>query len=107
MARHLGLELDDFGQRYLRRVGRRLSLTEKPSFECVFWDDGCTVYAARPRQCRTFPFWSDQVTTPNAWSEVAKECEGIGEGRLYSISEIQSLGRGKGATAASGERDQR
>src|SRR5574344_288995 len=35
-----------------------LSLREKKNYDCIFWDNGCTVYGARPVQCSTYPFWS-------------------------------------------------
>ncbi len=33
----------------------------KENGDCVFWDDGCTIYPERPRQCRTFPFWGETL----------------------------------------------
>jgi Fe-S-cluster containining protein len=101
LAHHLHLTLNAFGRRFLRRVGDRLSLVEKPNRDCIFWQDGCTVYSARPRQCRTFPFWSDNVADPASWRRVAEECEGIGEGRLYGSAEIETLRDGRGSTASS------
>ncbi len=98
MARYLKLDHDEFGRRFLRRVGNRLSLIEKPDHECIFWDDGCSIYPARPRQCRTFPFWPSHLENPDAWNAAATECEGIGDGRLYSCREIETLSSGRGAT---------
>ncbi len=63
LAEFRGLDLDQFGKRYLRRIGRRYSLTEKANNDCVFYDRGCTVYPARPKQCRTFPFWPENLKT--------------------------------------------
>ena len=48
----------------------------------------CTVYEARPSQCRTFPFWSENLG-PKGWTaEVRKDCEGLGRGRRHSPDEI-------------------
>lgn len=101
LAARLGLALDEFGRRYLRRVGSRLSLVEKGRHECVFWspEAGCTVYRDRPRQCRTFPFWPENVATPDDWEAVVEDCPGAGEGRLYPHTEIVALGKGRGETA--------
>lgn len=110
LARHLDLDVDDFGRRYLRRVGRRLSLTEIPipgeptKKACVFWDGRCTVYEARPRQCRTFPFWKESLESPEAWGEAGRLSPGIGQGRLYSLGEIERLADGAGETSESSER---
>ncbi|MDX1501528.1 MAG: YkgJ family cysteine cluster protein [Thermoanaerobaculia bacterium] len=100
LAEHLDLERDEFGRRYLRRVQGRLSLTEKAGGECVFWREGagCTVYEARPDQCRTFPFWRSSLASPESWSETARRCEGIGEGRVYEEREIVRLRDRRGAT---------
>jgi Fe-S-cluster containining protein len=101
LARHLDLTLSAFGRRFLRRVGNRLSLVEKPNRDCIFWEGGCTVYPARPGQCRTFPFWPDTIADPASWQSAAGECEGIGQGRLYERTEIEALRAGRGSTVAS------
>jgi Fe-S-cluster containining protein len=100
IARFLGVSLETFARRYLRRLGRRLSLVEKDNHDCVFWDEeqGCSIYPRRPRQCRTYPFWSRCLESPESWREEAAECEGIGGGRLYSRAEIVALRTGRGAT---------
>jgi Fe-S-cluster containining protein len=98
LANHLQISLQEFSKRYLRLVDGRHALTERSDGACVFWDEGCTVYETRPGQCRTFPFWEENVATRGAWEEVAEECEGIGEGRLYQLGEIRSMIRGRSAT---------
>jgi Fe-S-cluster containining protein len=98
IAGFLGLAVDDFGRRYLRRVGGSLSLTEKPNHDCIFWDDGCTVYTVRPTQCRTFPFWPENLDTPGAWEAVAHQCPGVNQGKHYELVEIRRLSKGSGAT---------
>jgi len=53
----------DFVRKYLDRIGNRLSIKERiteGSFECVFFDvsqKNCSIYAVRPFQCGTYPFW--------------------------------------------------
>ena len=51
--------------------------------KCGFLDPAtqrCTVYAARPVQCRTFPFWPELVG-PDGWADGLRElCEGIDRG---------------------------
>jgi Fe-S-cluster containining protein len=75
---------------FTRRVGGKRSLREKPNNDCVFWDKeaGCTVYKARPRQCRTWPFWESNVATPDAWQQTCQVCPGAGQGELVSAEEI-------------------
>lgn len=104
LAKHLGLELDEFGSKYLRQVGRRLSLTEIPvpaspdKKACVFWKGECTVYEARPSQCRTFPFWKENLRESGDWDEVAKLSPGVNNGKLYQLGDISRLAAAKGET---------
>lgn len=96
LADALGLDLDGFGRRYLRRVGERYALLEAPrDGACVFLEaDRCSVYAARPSQCRRFPFWESHLASPAAWIAAARECEGIrDEAPLVSREEIDARRR--------------
>ncbi len=81
MADFLQMPLKTFIQRYVRRVGNRFSLVEmKQTFDCIFLKDKkCEVYGARPIQCRTYPFWPQNLKSSESWNETAKECEGINE----------------------------
>lgn len=87
--------VEAFTLRYVRQVGEDYSLIERPGGDCVFWDpqSGCTVYPARPTQCRTWPFWPENLETPEAWSHVTRICPGSGVGRLYSLGEIEDSAR--------------
>lgn len=79
IAEHLGLSLDDFGKKYLRLVNGRYALLEKPSsYDCIFLKDKkCEIYQLRPKQCRTFPWWASNLSSPEEWQEAAQYCEGI------------------------------
>lgn len=90
IARHRGEAPDETQALYTRAVGRRRSLREKANGDCVFYDRsrGCTVYPARPTQCRTWPFWESNVVTPEAWQRTCEVCPGSGRGDLISAEEI-------------------
>lgn len=77
---------------YVRRVGVRHSLREQANGDCVFYDreQGCTVYATRPRQCRSWPFWDSNLKTPQAWVQTCQECPGAGKGTFYSVEQLQA-----------------
>ena len=80
LARALELELDELGRRYVRRVGRRYALVDGRGGDCVFLCEGrCSVYDARPRQCRSYPWWKENLASPEAWAAEAEQCEGIRE----------------------------
>jgi Fe-S-cluster containining protein len=67
--------------------GDQLSLRERANYDCVFWKDGCSVYEARPLQCRTYPFWPSLLESRRAWD--AMGCPGMGKGELHSREEIE------------------
>lgn len=79
IAERLLLSVDDFAKRYLRQVGEEYALLEHPvSFACVFLKDNkCQIYSVRPKQCRTFPWWKQNLVTQEDWLAAAKRCEGI------------------------------
>jgi Fe-S-cluster containining protein len=66
------------------------SLREKANGDCVFYDKkvGCTIYEARPGQCRTWPFWETNVSSPKAWQHTCDICPGAGQGDLIPVEEI-------------------
>src|SRR5437868_1721908 len=90
LAQFRAESIDEFSARFVRRVGDRYSLIERPGGDCVFWDAqaGCTVYPARPVQCQTWPFWPENVESPEDWAAIKQVCPGSGRGRLYSAGEI-------------------
>ena len=94
LAREIGeTDLDRFREKYVRDVGVRKSLRELPgTWDCVFFDSVkrcCSVYDARPRQCRTWPFWESNVRTKENWEQTCETCPGSGQGQLYQLDEIQ------------------
>ncbi len=66
-----------------------ISLKEKSNNDCIFWDEGCKVYAARPLQCITFPFWESILSSAEAWKTAASGCPGMNSGRLWRAEEIE------------------
>ncbi|MDR1301432.1 MAG: YkgJ family cysteine cluster protein [Treponema sp.] len=67
----------------------RLSLKETVDYDCIFWKNGCSVYEGRPLQCRTFPFWSSILVSPDSWDYTAASCPGMGKGMLHTKDEIE------------------
>lgn len=63
MAEHLKIPVQGFIDDHTRLAPNRiqLALLDQPNGSCAFLDTNgrCSVYAARPEQCRTFPYaWS-------------------------------------------------
>ena len=101
MAAAVGLDEATFLRRHARRLAPGWSLKERKTyygFDCVFLDREtvpgkavCGLYGARPTQCRTWPFWNENLESPEAW-EAAKRttpCPGMGVGKLVQIESIR------------------
>ncbi len=60
--------------------------------DCIFLEGHrCGIYAGRPVQCRTWPFWPE-VMGAKAWNKaVVGFCPGVGKGRRYTREEIDTI----------------
>jgi Fe-S-cluster containining protein len=94
----LKIKYTELVERYCRWVpdqkgGEQLSLQEKANYDCIFWENGCSVYEARPLQCRTFPFWPDILNSNRSWAAMcaAGSCPGMGKGVLHPMKEIELI----------------
>jgi len=92
----LGMDERAFRERFVRKLGKRLSLIEDPKTrDCVFLEpaqDGarrCRIYAARPPQCRTWPFWPANLTSAQRWALAGMRCPGVNRGCLHSREHIE------------------
>ncbi len=77
IAHYLHMSLDDFGMKYLRKIGDRYALVENlNSDKCIFLDSDnkCSIYECRPKNCRTFPFWDIFKFNPEG---AERECIGV------------------------------
>ena len=91
LARLVELTDEQFRLVYTKRLpSGRVTLRENAHHDCVFYDavQGCTVYSARPMQCRTWPFWESTAGTPEAWERTQGRCPGAGQGELIPSDEI-------------------
>lgn len=97
MAAALNISVDLFKRRYTRTKNNRLALIEKKmgpnQYDCIFLQDKkCQLYTNRPKQCRTFPWWKNNLTSEESWKQTAMECEGINDhSPLISFDEIERL----------------
>ncbi len=92
LAAEMSLSVDAFEQRFIRQVGKDKSLIEYPDGDCIFLEPEsrkCLVYAARPVQCRTWPFWDSNLGRKKDWEAARRACPGCGTGQLYSFDEIE------------------
>lgn len=94
IAKFLGSNDGKLDPKYLRRVGLRYSLTERPDGDCIFLkrEGGksmCSIYPVRPLQCRTWPFWTENLRTPEAWDHAGHKCPGMNNGPHYDFVQIE------------------
>lgn len=107
LAAHTHETIDSFRARYTRRIrGGDISLKEKANLDCIFYDRsaGCTVYTVRPRQCRTWPFWSSVVHSRETWQEASGSCPGMNAGPLHDAEEIAAVASEDGTSGAKASR---
>jgi len=91
LATHLEMTTREFTIRYTDRTDGLLHLKD-PDRDCVFLEENrCSVYEARPRQCRSWPFWPENMKKKVWEREIASFCPGIGRGRLYTKEEIERI----------------
>lgn len=99
IAERLGVTQEEFREQYTHDTPAGRSLAEVKTefgYDCVFLDRDndsgkplCSIHDLRPTQCRTFPFWPENLRSRAAWNRVAKECEGVNRGKLVPIEEIR------------------
>jgi len=106
IAEHLGMSEEAFYGKYARRELSRWTLDEVKvgfgKYDCVFLQEdergrrGCSIYPVRPQQCRTWPFWPENLESPRSWQRASRTCPGIGagtegEGKFYPIEQIRII----------------
>ncbi|MBJ76180.1 MAG: hypothetical protein CMJ98_04090, partial [Planctomycetes bacterium] len=90
LAEALGMDEGEFRRTHTREE-EGWTLLEPQGTHCVFLGETgqCGVYEARPIQCRTWPFWRENLTSPEAFEAlVGSICAGAGCGRLYSAEQV-------------------
>jgi Fe-S-cluster containining protein len=92
LAAALGLPASEFDRLYLRRERGRLCLTERANYDCVLLDPAtrtCRAYDARPTQCRTWPWWPENLRSQRTWRRARRECPGIDCGPRHPARTIE------------------
>ncbi len=92
-AKHLNMRVGEFTKTYCDRTGPVWHLKEdKNRADCMFLKDKrCSVYEARPSQCRTWPFWPDVMNAKSWKTDVESFCPGVGKGKIWSAEEINTI----------------
>lgn len=75
-----------------RPVQGKVTLREHSNGDCIYLDGRsrrCSVYEARPRQCKSWPFWRTNLTDKTAWEETGRACPGVNRGALVQLEVIE------------------
>ncbi len=123
MAAGLGLSEKRFYQLHAHKIYGRWSLNERlredsvgpgrsggngggeGEYDCVFLTEredgkrGCSIYETRPTQCRTWPFWPENLSSERAYRRASETCPGMtagmqGEssaGDFYPLEQIRII----------------
>ena len=89
LARFLGLTVAEFKERYTEMdEGQPVLRMDQP--RCPFLEGTrCTVYPVRPTQCRTFPFWDNNLASRASWKRLREFCPGIDRGAVHPLRVIR------------------
>ena len=85
---------NEFKKKYCKITNGFIHLKEfkKNKGNCLFLiNNRCSVYKARPIQCRTWPFWNENMNAKTWNKEIALFCPGIGKGRKYTKENILKI----------------
>lgn len=91
IAEYNSVSVPDFMDTYLYPLTGGYSIREHSDGRCFFYQNGCTIYPVRPEQCKTFPFWFENLRSIKNWSRISQQCPGIGCGPLYSKERILDI----------------
>ena len=96
MSVYLNTSHEMFREWFTKSADNRLALVDGEHEHCVFLEEGaCIIYPVRPQQCRTFPFWPENMKTKAHWNLTKKTCPGIGIGQTFSTEKISAILKGK------------
>ena len=59
---------------------------------CAFLTpEGCSIHFGKPIQCRSYPFWRENMTSKAMWIFVSGFCPGIGSGPHIAVATIRNF----------------
>ena len=94
IPRFLGLSRGEFVERYCTMDEDWVVLRmDQPA--CAFLDEQnrCQIYPVRPKQCASWPFWSENLERSTWEGPIQDCCPGIGKGPLTPAAEVERIAR--------------
>ena len=93
-AKYFNISVKKFKEKYCQVTDGFIHLIEKKSLKgkCLFLNKNkCSVYKSRPSQCRTWPFWNENMNS-KIWNEdISINCPGIGKGNKIKSDSIKDF----------------
>ena len=94
LSEHLGMDRAAFLARYCQEEEGWITLRiDEPACPFLGEGNGCEVYEARPKQCRSWPFWVDNLDRATWEGPVTQCCPGVGNGPLVPADEVLRIAR--------------
>lgn len=81
LSKHHQLEMEEWLERDCRQTldGRFVLKSDPITDICIYLspDKKCTVYESRPAQCKSYPFWPENLRSERSWKKTIEECPGL------------------------------
>lgn len=94
IADYLDKPIGEIRLMHTRPARGKVSLTEYANGDCTFFDPQsrrCRIYPVRPIQCSTWPFWRQNIDTPEDWERTCRECPGSGTAPVVPLETINNI----------------
>ena len=90
LSKYTDLSIKDFIKLYCEKTDGFVHFKEnRKNGRCQFLEKKrCSIYAARPTQCRTWPFWNENMNAKTWNNNISKNCPGIGKGKVIKKDQI-------------------
>lgn len=87
----LGISVREFKAKFLVRENGIWFIDVSEEEPCPFLTlNGCKIHAAKPAQCRTYPFWTENMESQNHWKLAAGFCPGIDRGSVVPVKTVKN-----------------
>ena len=93
-SKYFQISIKKFKEQYCEITDGFIHLAERSELKgnCIFLKDKkCSVYENRPSQCRTWPFWNDNMNAKVWNKDISINCPGVGKGKIIKKKEIDKF----------------
>ena len=93
-SKYFKISIKKFKEKYCQITDGFIHLSEKYELNgnCIFLKDRkCSVYNSRPTQCRTWPFWNENMNVKIWDNDISVNCPGIGKGKKINYTKIKKF----------------